>query len=123
MKRIPVYIVTGFLSTGKTRFINHVLPWRETTAGVVLMEEGMTAPACDHVLTVPLAADGNIRGIAYLLRRYLREHPVGELWVEWNGMVPFRLAEALFVHWARPVLPLSVSFAMPIKSLCSSRRR
>ncbi|WP_101913032.1 permease [Megasphaera vaginalis (ex Bordigoni et al. 2020)] len=122
MKRIPVYIVTGFLSTGKTRFINHVLPWRETTAGVVLMEEGMTAPACDHVLTVPLAADGNIRGIAYLLRRYLREHPVGELWVEWNGMVPFRLAEALFFHRdLRNLIEIKTVFFVTTAAFCLHR--
>lgn len=99
MERTPIYIVTGFLSTGKTTVMNYLLKRRYgKKICVVQMEEGMTAPQQDCVVTLPLLTKDTAKEIAYRLRNCVTAHAVSEVWLEWNGMVPFQRLEELFLQ-------------------------
>ncbi|OKY54709.1 permease [Megasphaera cerevisiae] len=99
MERTPIYIVTGFLSTGKTTVMNYLLKRRYgKKICVVQMEEGMTAPQQDCVVTLPMLTKDTAKEIAYRLRNCVTAHAVSEVWLEWNGMVPFQRLEELFLQ-------------------------
>lgn len=94
--QIPVYIVMGFLSTGKTTLTNYLLRERRGAIGRVVMEEGRTAPDSD-ALVLPILTEANVGATAYRLREMATTQAPSELWLEWNGMVPFSLLERLFL--------------------------
>lgn len=94
---IPVYVVTGFLSTGKTTVLNHILSHRSGVVGRAAMEEGMT-PASTPVYTLPPVTETNAAQVADSLLRQVQGKGIRELWLEANGMVPFAVLEKLFLE-------------------------
>ncbi len=95
--RIPVYIVTGFLGTGKSSAINTLLRSRSSRMGLASMEQGHTALKGGDIVTLPLTSQGNLKYTTYLLKAYNEHHDMRELWLEWNGMVPFSVCAELFL--------------------------
>ncbi len=94
--KIPVYIISGFLGTGKTTVLNTLLQGRPGTIGVVQMEQGMTAPAAEAA-RLPFYTAQTEKECIHRLRALAMQAPLRELWLEWNGMVPFSAAEHLFL--------------------------
>lgn len=92
---IPVYVVTGFLSTGKTCVINHILSFRSSRVGRVAMEDGRTK-ADTPVCMLPMLTTTNIEEVAQSLLIAVQGKDVQEVWLEYNGMLSFTLLERLF---------------------------
>lgn len=98
MKRVPLYVLTGFLGTGKTMVLQKLLLYHyDKRPGVIQFELGQTGyskpyPVCFISPYEPLEA------MAAQIKLFLEEHSVDELWVEWNGMVPISKLESLCHH-------------------------
>lgn len=92
---IPVYVVTGFLSTGKTCVINHILSFRSSRVGRVAMEDGRTK-ADTPICILPMLTTTNIEEVAQSLLIAVQGKDVQEVWLEYNGMLSFTLLERLF---------------------------
>ncbi len=64
MNQIPLYIVTSFLSTGKTAFINRMTKHNDRVA-VIAFEEGMQELTKPHI-SVSYNGDGGPHGPRFL---------------------------------------------------------
>ena len=92
-KDIPVYLFTGFLEGGKTKFIQDTLLDKRFNSGektlLVLCEEGIEEYAVDH----PMMENVHIMMIesedemtTEKLGSWQKDHPVDRVVVEYNGM-------------------------------------
>lgn len=122
MKALPLYVVTGFLSTGKSTFINEY--WRRTYVHgerpiLVQFEEGMTEPTGygtegkdvgthgkEAILRFAVPEEGLSKNAAFGDEGYftkisdaicnaIEDYQGDSLWIEWNGMSPFHQLEEL----------------------------
>lgn len=93
MKEIPVYLFTGFLEAGKTRFIQETLEDKRFNAGertlLLLCEEGEEEYAPDtfsgsevYIEVIENEADLNAKALAAMLK----QHKATRVIVEYNGM-------------------------------------
>lgn len=101
--RISVYILTGFLDSGKTTFLNGVLRSRTVKRRLILQfEEGETElePDKNSKQIIWTLEDGETKDPAF--RREMAEEIVNggyeEIWIEWNGMVAFSELESLLLE-------------------------
>lgn len=106
---IPVYVLTGFLDSGKTTFLNGVLRSRPVARRLVLQfEEGEAElePDRNRKQMIWTLEDGETKDPAF--RREVAEEIANggyeEIWIEWNGMESFSDLEALLLE--KPVEPL-----------------
>lgn len=104
----PVYVVTGFLGSGKTTFLSKILKHRKGKKILVLQfEDGESELAADD-----LAAFGckkmdwtkeeleqDYEGILECITEEAELHEYQEIWVEWNGMEPFSRLEQIFLQF------------------------
>lgn len=113
--RVPVYIVTGFLNSGKTTLLNRLLQQQDSQSLrllVVQFEEGEVAfnslrPGCDVLMFSVRDAERGAAQIAMELANKIEEQaePFEEIWIEWNGILPFaRLQEILL----QPMLQIQI---------------
>ncbi|MDR1943964.1 MAG: permease [Synergistaceae bacterium] len=102
--RIPVYVVTGFLDSGKTTFLNNLLnrrDWLDSSVLVVQFESGETDfhsenGNCENVVFPKKTLESEPEEIVQKLGSYLEGNNFDEVWIEWNGVEPFsRLHEML----------------------------
>ena len=101
---IPVYIVTGFIGSGKSTFINEQIQHRKKLGGTALIsaEEGSV-----ELIKKPLQLDADTLSaisptnpssydtIASEIANYIERVNPKEIWIEWNGMLGFHQLETL----------------------------
>ena len=103
---LPVYTVTGFLDAGKTTFLNDLLnrrDWRDIRSLVVQFETGEEAfqsryHNCEAITIPKKMLEQEPERIAELLCESLRDRETDEIWVEWNGVVPFSQLQSLLLQ-------------------------
>ena len=101
---IPVYIVTGFIGSGKSTFINEQIQHRKKLGGTALIsaEEGsvelMKKPLqldADTLSTISPTNPSSYDTIASEIANYIERVNPKEIWIEWNGMLGFHQLETL----------------------------
>ncbi|CDX00087.1 hypothetical protein SDC9_13227 [bioreactor metagenome] len=103
---IPVYVVTGFLDAGKTTFLNNLLnkySWRDVRAFVIQFESGEEEFQGRHLNCYKLSVPKKIleqrpEQIVERICSSIEEQPFDEIWIEWNGVVPFSELQSLLLH-------------------------
>lgn len=103
---LPVYVVTGFLDAGKTTFLNHLLnrrDWRDVRILLIQFESGEEEfqsrfQNC-HCISFPKKMlDQQPQQILGQILETIQSHEFDEIWIEWNGVVPFSGLHALFLQ-------------------------
>ena len=100
---LPVYLITGFLEAGKTKFIQEMLADKEFNTGektlLLVCEEGIEEyePELFYGQNVQIEVlESEEELTADNLAKLLKKHPYERLIVEYNGMWPLnRLYDAL----------------------------
>lgn len=102
--KTPVYVVTGFLDSGKTALINKLLLNRRSREAKILLIQFESGEACFStirncsVLNFGKKALQNSSGqIADEIAGCLISNPTDEIWIEWNGVTPFSELQALLL--------------------------
>ncbi|MCB8817088.1 permease [Desulfosporosinus shakirovi] len=103
---IPIYVVTGFLDAGKTTFLNHLLnrrDWRDVRMMVMQFETGeedfqSRYGNCPCISFSKKMLEQQPAQIVEKIRSLLQSRELDELWIEWNGVVPFSQLQALLLH-------------------------
>ena len=103
MEIIPVYVVTGFLSSGKTAFLNHLLnlpDWRRVNLQVFQFETGEQDFSCVHTHCRTMSfskrmLEQQFNEVAAQVTASLQSQTPDEIWVEWNGTAPLSQLRAL----------------------------
>lgn len=103
---IPIYVVSGFLGSGKTSVINDCLRLRadgEKKIAMLQFEAGNTS--CDvagkHLVLLKISRkqfDDQYEQVCEYVQGVLLLHLVDEVWIEWNGMLPFRILCEFLQH-------------------------
>ncbi len=106
--RIPTYVLTGFLDAGKTTLLSHVLVQqgsKDMRILVLQFEQGemeLTNFAPDVVLHTVSAkrAESEPNAISDEIAAFFApdKAPFQEVWIEWNGMLPYHLLETIFLQ-------------------------
>lgn len=109
---IPVYVVMGFLDAGKTSFFNTLFR-RRTGEGAKLcciqFERGEEElePLSEGEMDVLHFSIRELQSDAEAVSRtiydYLISHEPEQIWVEWNGMLPFSDLQSLFPRGGRKI--------------------
>lgn len=99
---LPVYVITGFLDAGKTTLLNTVLNWQNLRILVIQFETGEEEFRCEnnncHKLTFSKKIlEQQPKAIIDEIRLFLKTHELDEIWVEWNGVVPFSELQTLLL--------------------------
>lgn len=101
---IPVYIVSGFIGSGKSTFINEQLQYRKKLGGTacIIAEEGSVSLIKEGLQLSPdvLSAitpnqPDTYSTIVEEIETYINKVKPKEIWIEWNGMLSFHLLESL----------------------------
>ncbi|MEA4891193.1 MAG: permease [Peptococcaceae bacterium] len=104
---IPIYVVTGFLDSGKTTFLNNLLnrrDWRDVGILLVQFETGQEEFQSRYRHCKTLAFPKKIleqhpEQIAGQICGYIQSHrlELDEIWIEWNGVAAFSQLHALLL--------------------------
>lgn len=105
---IPVYVVDGFLDAGKTSLLNRLLRRRKFKEADLLLlqfehgEEEISISSKRsgflELIRIPIKElQSDAEKVAAKLRDYLISHRIDQIWVEWNGMVPFTQLQKLLL--------------------------
>lgn len=105
---VPIFVITGFLDSGKTELLNTLLLQQGSKSARLLVlqfELGDAALRVPGALCVsrsftPALTQEDPRRIASEIGNVIAEQkePFAEIWVEWNGMLPFSLLEEVFLQ-------------------------
>lgn len=103
--KIPVYVVTGFLDAGKTTFLNNLLnrsDWRDFEILIVQFESGDEefSSSCESFVKLSFMKkdlEQQPGKIAGELCETINKNHFDEIWIEWNGMVPFSQLQNLLL--------------------------
>jgi len=101
----PVYVVTGFLYSGKTTFLNmffNRLKMIQKRLCIIQFEAGEAQIVDRHLnhdilyfSKKELEIDKN--NVVKQINEYLLSNKVDEIWVEWNGVTSFSTLQSLFL--------------------------
>ncbi|MBP9551289.1 GTP-binding protein [Veillonella sp.] len=96
---IPIYVVTGFLSSGKTTFINQQIKLRKMPAATLVIS-GEDDISHHNLDTLSIQLDNTmtpeqVKTVAHTIQDVIQKKPVREIWLEWNGMTSFQQLETL----------------------------
>lgn len=103
---IPVCVVTGFLDAGKTTFLNTLLnrrDWKDVRMLVIQFETGEEEfqsryRNCHSISFPKKALEQKPLQIAEQISDALQTYDPDEIWIEWNGVVPFSTLHALLLQ-------------------------
>ncbi|MGC4019775.1 MAG: GTP-binding protein [Muricomes sp.] len=104
---VPVYIVTGFLWSGKTTFISEMLRSRKKKNTLVIQfEEGeksldkklMKTLDCVQINWTKEELENDYDRVLEDTTKEIEMYDYQEIWVEWNGMESFSKLEHLFLQ-------------------------
>jgi uncharacterized membrane protein YraQ (UPF0718 family) len=109
---VPVYVVTGFLDSGKTTFLNHLLnrlDWQNVNILAVQFESGEVELSgqngnCETLVFPKKTLERRPETVTETLSERVRrgisdpERPLDEIWVEWNGVAPFSQLQDILLH-------------------------
>lgn len=103
---IPVYVVTGFLDAGKTTFLNSLLnrrDWREVRILVIQFETGEEEfqsrhHNCSSISFPKKTLEQQPKQIVEEICSCIQSREPDEIWIEWNGVVPFSQLQSLLLH-------------------------
>ncbi|MEA4895731.1 MAG: permease [Oscillospiraceae bacterium] len=103
--RIPVYVVTGFLGSGKTTLINELLDKRPAERTRLLLvsfesgeeEFGKNEYVCRVLSISKKELESSPTRISERISDCVKEQSIDEIWVEWNGMTPFSELHSIFL--------------------------
>jgi uncharacterized membrane protein YraQ (UPF0718 family) len=95
--RIPVYVITGFLDSGKTTFLNGLLnrrDWDGISKLVAQFESGETDfesqdGIAEHIVFSKKMLELQPEAVVRRLAECLSDNAFDEIWIEWNGFAPF----------------------------------
>lgn len=98
---IPVYVVTGFLESGKTTLLNHLLEKRTKKHRLIVqfesgLEEISEKTGCDIMVVPKRVLEQSPEKAATSIGNYVTDSPPDEIWVEWNGVTPLEELYSLF---------------------------
>ncbi|MEA4926199.1 MAG: permease [Syntrophomonadaceae bacterium] len=102
----PVYVVTGFLGAGKTTFLNNLLnrnDWRDISILLIQFETGEEGfqsryNNCENITFSKKTLEQQPHQIVGQIRAALQDHAFNEIWIEWNGVVPFSQLQSWLLH-------------------------
>ncbi len=105
MTTLPVYVITGFLSAGKTIFLNTLLSrqdWKDVRILVLQFETGeeefqQKLSNCHNLSFPKKLLEQQPEQITGEIQSFLQNHELDEIWIEWNGVVPFSQLQALLL--------------------------
>ena len=105
----PVYVVTGFLDSGKTSLLNRLLSRRLESGHslcCIQFEQGEQALEQDlidrgnldllHFPVRKLQSGAGMQQVSKQIYDYLLRNDPEELWIEWNGTLPISVLQTLF---------------------------
>lgn len=103
---IPVYVVTGFLDAGKTSLLNSILnrhSWRSIRTLVIQFESGEEDFQSQHDNCASISFPKKLleqqpKEIVTQIHHYIQNNQFDEIWVEWNGVVPYSQLQHLFLQ-------------------------
>ncbi len=103
--KIPVYVVTGFLDAGKTTFLNNLLnkpDWSDLEILIVQFESGDEEfySSCSSFTSISFMKkdlEQQPGMIQEKLSKTITENQFDEIWIEWNGTVPFSQLQDLLL--------------------------
>ncbi|WP_283609092.1 permease [Faecalispora anaeroviscerum] len=103
---IPVYVVTGFLESGKTTLLNHLFRQESQKHRLIVqfesgIEEISNETGCDVMIVPKRVLEDSPEKSAVSISNYVTESALEEIWVEWNGVTPL---EELYALFSRPEL-------------------
>ncbi|MDR3353573.1 MAG: permease [Synergistaceae bacterium] len=104
--RIPIFVVTGFLDSGKTTFMNDLLnrsDWSEISILVAQFESGEVDfhsknSNCENIVFPKKMLETQQEEIVNRLRERLASHEFDEIWIEWNGVAPLSSLYDIILH-------------------------
>lgn len=103
--KIPIYVVTGFLDAGKTTFMNNLLSrsdWSDFEILIIQFESGEKEfySSCSSFTSLSFMKkdlEQQPEKIEEKLLETINENKFDEIWIEWNGMVPFSQLQNLLL--------------------------
>ncbi len=103
--KIPVYVVTGFLDAGKTTLLNNLLnrsDWHNFEILIVQFESGdeefqSTSDSFTSLSFMKRDLEQQPALIMEKLLETINENQFDEIWIEWNGTVPFSLLQNMLL--------------------------
>lgn len=104
--KIPVYAVMGFLDAGKSTLIDDITSWPRNQSKQMLLlsfEEGDHDMVDTKGLLVKVSYDAwkmreRMEDVIASIQCYIRDVHPDEIWVEWNGLLPFSVLEQLLLE-------------------------
>ncbi|MDD4312788.1 MAG: GTP-binding protein, partial [Eubacteriales bacterium] len=106
--RTPTFVLTGFVDAGKTTLLNHILAQqgsKDMRLLVLQFEQGEVEPTNLSPGVVLRAfsarqAEAEPRAISDAIAACFSpdQEPFQEVWIEWNGMLPYNLLETIFLQ-------------------------
>lgn len=114
---IPVYALTGFLDAGKTTFLNTLLnrqDWKDVNILVIQFESGeedfrSQNHNCYSISFPKKTLDQHPMQVVEQIQELLQTYDFDEIWMEWNGVVPFSTLQAMLLQ-------------EPLRSLCKLQK-
>lgn len=105
---IPIFVISGFLDAGKTTLLNHLLnhrEWSRSRIFVIQFEHGEEEfqscfPNCIKMSFTKKMLENNRGEIAVKIQNVIQEYGIEEIWIEWNGVVPFSELQRLLTDSA-----------------------
>ena len=103
---VPIYVITGYLGAGKTTYLNKILSHKknyEKNTLIIQFEDGEEEVEGNLINTTVLIISKReyeiySTNISNKIYNVISDGNYDEIWVEWNGMDNFKLAEEIFLQ-------------------------
>lgn len=103
---IPVYVITGFLDSGKTSFLDALLQKEEFQKKRFLLVQFESGEIkftnknqnCDLISISKKVLDQDLNQAIEQISTYLKENNPDEIWIEWNGVASFSQLQEILLN-------------------------